>query len=302
MTIKHLVISGGGHTGLQELGILHTLQKNNIWQMSDIESIYATSAGSIITLLIALGFDWQTIFDYIVLRPWQDAYPLQPLQFFNVFTKKGWFDISTFDIFYEPFFKAKDIPLTITMKEFYELTKIDCHFFATEINSFQNTDLSYTTFPDLPIIHAVYMSSSIPFLFVPLCIENQCFVDGGILCNYPLQQCFERVENKEEILGLNKIQEMNYTSVINDESGILDFTGCFVHHITANIMKPYNSTGIIIPNEVGFKGKSISFQILKDMLYLSESRKEWIDSGFAIAENWLQERDKNGDNHSKKEE
>jgi predicted acylesterase/phospholipase RssA len=292
MTIKHLVLSGGGHTGLQELGILQRLEQQNIWRLSDIKSIYATSAGSIITLMIALGFEWQTILDYILIRPWHEAYPIQPLQFFNVFTKKGWFDISTFEIFYEPFFKAKDIPLTITMKEFFELTNIDCHFFSTEINSFQNTDLSYTTYPDLPIIHAVYMSSSIPFLFVPLCIENQCFLDGGIFCNYPLQHCFQRVENKEEILGIKKIQEMNYNSIINDESSILDFTGCFVHNITANIIKPYETTGIIIPNEIKFQGVSISFQILKDLLYLSESRKEWIDSGYKIADTWLQERER----------
>jgi len=289
MTIKHLVVSGGGHSGLQAFGILQELQKKNIWQLTDIESIYATSAGAILSMVIALGFDMETIFDYIVLRPWHEAYNIKPLQIFNIFSKKGWFDISTFEIFYKPFFKAKDISLDITMKEFYEFTKIDCHFFAIEMNSFQVVDFSHTTHPDLPIIHAVYMSSSVPLLFIPICKGDQCFVDGGILSNYPLFHCLQR-ENIDinQILGIKKLDDASsYPSIIKEESSILEFTSCFIHHIMMHMKSPYETTKTL-PNEISFTGKSISFQILKEMLYSTDTRKEWIESGYEIAKKWLQ--------------
>jgi len=290
MTIKHLVISGGGQSGLQILGILQELHQNNVWKLSDIESIYATSAGTMLSVLLMLGFEWETIYDYIVLRPWQEAFPIKPLQIFNIITKKGLFDSSFFDIFYEPFFNAKDISLKITMKEFFEFTKIDCHFYAIDINTFEVTDFSHYTHPDLPIIQAVHMSSTIPLLFIPYSIENKCFIDGGILINYPLQECMKKVQVVEEILGIKKIDDALYPSLIHDESNFLDYISCFIHNIMKNIKTPYVVPNNFIPNEIIFYGRGVSFQIMKEMLYSSTIRKDWIDGGYVIAKEWLLKR------------
>ena len=66
MTIKHLVMSGGGPTMLQTLGALNYLVINNFVDLENIETIYGTSAGAIIGVCIALKFDWDTINDYII--------------------------------------------------------------------------------------------------------------------------------------------------------------------------------------------------------------------------------------------
>jgi predicted acylesterase/phospholipase RssA len=46
------------------------------------------------------------------------------------------------------------------------------------------------------------MSSSLPGLFIPTIIDNCCYIDGGVLCNYPLNQCLRDHTNKDEILGI----------------------------------------------------------------------------------------------------
>ena len=43
MTIKHLVISGGGPTGLKAIGALQHLEQNGVWNINDIVSIYANN-------------------------------------------------------------------------------------------------------------------------------------------------------------------------------------------------------------------------------------------------------------------
>ena len=50
MTIKHLVISGGGPTLIQVLGAIQHLETNDFLHMSTIETIYGTSAGAIIPI------------------------------------------------------------------------------------------------------------------------------------------------------------------------------------------------------------------------------------------------------------
>ena len=71
MTIKNIVIPGGGALGFQYLGALQKLEKENFWKIENIESIYGTSVGAIIGAFICLKYDWETLNKYIIERPWQ---------------------------------------------------------------------------------------------------------------------------------------------------------------------------------------------------------------------------------------
>ena len=66
MVFKHLVISGGGTIGLKYWGILQKLNETNIWKIENINSMYATSAGSLVCVFLCLKYDWETINKYII--------------------------------------------------------------------------------------------------------------------------------------------------------------------------------------------------------------------------------------------
>jgi len=74
MTIKHLVISGGGPTLIKSLGACQYLEKNNFWKIDDIQSIHGTSAGAVIGGILCMRYDWETLNTYIIDRPWHEAY------------------------------------------------------------------------------------------------------------------------------------------------------------------------------------------------------------------------------------
>jgi predicted acylesterase/phospholipase RssA len=111
MTIKHLVLSGGGPTMIQGLGILQSLEENKFLNMNDIESIYGTSAGMIIATLICLKFDWETINDYVIKRPWQDVFKIQVQTIFDAYTNRGVYDVKIIETCLKPLFNAKDLSL-----------------------------------------------------------------------------------------------------------------------------------------------------------------------------------------------
>ena len=52
MTIKHLVISGGGPTMFQSLGAIQYLEQNGYLNLNNIETIYGTSAGAFVSVFI----------------------------------------------------------------------------------------------------------------------------------------------------------------------------------------------------------------------------------------------------------
>jgi predicted acylesterase/phospholipase RssA len=230
MTIKHLVISGGGPIGLRYLGALEKLEQESFWQFDNIESIYGTSIGSIIGAFICLKYDWETLNKYIIERPWHDAFKLNPKQIFDSYYNKGLFDNKIADIIFKPLLEAKDLKLNITLKEFYEYSKIDLHIFTFELNKFETVELSHTTHPDLSLLQALIMSSSLPGIFMPTIMDNSCYIDGGVMCNFPLNQCLRDHSNHDEILGFKTsyAEESEYYGniKITSDTSFLEYITC----------------------------------------------------------------------------
>ena len=217
MTIKHLVISGGGPLGLRYLGVLEKLEKEGIWKQEDIISIYGTSIGSIIGAFICLNYDWETLNTYIIDRPWQDAFKVTAKHIFNSYYNK-------------PLLEAKDLTINITLQEFYEFSKIDLHIITFELNKFETIELSHTTHPELSLLKALTMSSSLPGIFMPTIIDNKCYIDGGVMCNYPLNLCLNTNNNKDEILGIKFLRDEENgifkNEEITSETSLLEYVVC----------------------------------------------------------------------------
>jgi predicted acylesterase/phospholipase RssA len=282
--IKHLVFSGGGPIMVQVLGAIQHLEKENFVNMKNIESIYGTSAGSIVGILICLDFDWETINDYIIKRPWQDVFPIKVQNIFDAYTKKGVFDIKTIEKCFKPLFDAKDISLDINLEDFYKLTKIELHLFSFEINEYKVHDISYLTHPDLSLMLAVQMTCALPILVTPVCIDGKCYIDGGMSSNYPLGYCITSGKNPDEILGF-KNKYSDDKSYINSESTILDFLLSFLFKAVFSI-----NTDNIQPNikyELLCDVKQLSFNVLRSSLSSIEVRRDLFNNGVESAVKFL---------------
>jgi len=303
MPIQHLVISGGGATGIKSLGILQHLEVCDFWKIENIQTIYATSAGAIIALLISLKFDWKTINDYILLRRWHEAYPVDIQSFFDAFSKKGILGSEIATTFFKPFFSAKDLSLEMTMKEFYEYSKIELHFFSLEMNSFQVENISYKTFPDLPLLTAIHMTCALPLVICPVILREKCYIDGGVIHNYPLNICMEEQGldiNCGEILAIkndykddfsNEKNEQNENHVlskkshITNESTIVDYMMIFINKLIMNVDTEGKQKSV--KYEILCKTEHIRLETLKSALYSADFRKELLNSGIKTATHFL---------------
>ena len=75
---------------------------------------------------------------------------------------------------------------SMTMKEFYNMTKIDLHISAFNLHRARTIYFSHLTHPDLSIVDAMAASSAVPFVFAPVTIEGELYVDAAALEKYPL--------------------------------------------------------------------------------------------------------------------
>ena len=290
MTIKHLVISGGGAIGLNYLGILQYLNEQNFWKIEDIESIYTTSVGVFVAIVLCLHYDWETLSTYFIERPWKDVFNVSAKQIWDAYYNKGIYDKKILETIFKPLLIAKDLSLSITLEEFYEYSKKDLFFYTFEINTFKTIEISHKTHPTLSLINAVHMSCALPGLFTPVLINDECYMDGGFIDNYPLHFCLKNVESKEEILGLNynicstnTIKEAHITKDSTILDFILEFAVKSMNHIANSSVTPS------IPYEIvcKFDESPISFQFTTKTINSKEVRKKMYEDGIQYAKDFL---------------
>ena len=65
-SIKTLVFSGGGQTFFSFYGIIKQAHIKNFWNYNDLESLYGTSAGAMVSLFIALQIEWDVLDNYLI--------------------------------------------------------------------------------------------------------------------------------------------------------------------------------------------------------------------------------------------
>ena len=289
MTIRHLVISGGGPIMFQIISAIQELERKEYLNMKNIESIYGTSAGAIVAVMISLKFDWETINDYIIKRPWKDVFPIKVQNILDTYTKKGIFDIKNIEKCFKPLFDTKDIPLNITMKDFFTLTNIDIHMYSFEINEYKVKDISHETFPDLPILTAIQMTCALPILVRPVFIDEKCFIDGGVGCNYPIYFCVNSGKINDEILGFKNNYGDENSSKIVENSTLLDYLLNFLFK-SFDFIRDNNNINIQVTmkNEIIFDTTHMSFNELKNALTKIEVRRELFEKGKQTAYNFLE--------------
>jgi len=201
MIIKHLVLSGGGDGGYILYGALKYLSQNKYFNIENIETIHAVSIGALISVLVSLKYEWSELDDYIIKRPWHKVISIKLTNILNMWKKKGILDIEIIvKTILDSLLSAKGLSESITLKEFYEYNNIEIHMYTVRINSNSPIliDLSYKTYPDLELYKAISMSAAFPFIFSPVIYKNECFVDGGFINNFPINNCILNIENKDD--------------------------------------------------------------------------------------------------------
>lgn len=282
--INYLVLSGGGQTFFSYIGIFDILYKKKYFQLDDIKSIYATSAGSIVALLLCLNYKWDDIVDYIIRCPWETKLKIGIDTAMNIFENKGLYSDNLFISMFKPLLIGKNLSLDVTLNELFLYSGISLHIYTFELNEFEEVDLSHLTHPDLKVLEAIRMSCSIPLIISPICRDGKCFIDGGIKNNYPLDKCLN-IENcnQENILGIRN----NYDDMkpITEKSSIDDYIKIMLKQfVRLNTNKTYTP----ITNEIDIPTNGVSADLLLDALCNLKIRENIVKEGQEIATKYLE--------------
>lgn len=197
---RNLVFEGGGVKGFAFIGAMQVLEEKEI--LGNIERVGGTSAGAINAALVALGYtntEQKTILSEMNFNNFMDASWGVIPNVWRLFRQYGWYKGDFFQNWMGKIIRTKlgnskatfeDLDVTKSPKLYMYGTNLNTHF--GEVFSIEHT-------PKMPILEAVRISMSIPLFFKAVInAQNDVFVDGGVLNNYPIK-LFDRekyVESK----------------------------------------------------------------------------------------------------------
>ena len=299
MTIKHLVLVGGGPNVFIHYGILKTLSQKKYIDINNIKSIHATSCGSIAGLILLLTTNWDDIDNYLINRPWEKIFTIKPTQLISSIKTLGIYDSSLFIDMFKPFMEINDMDISITLKEFYEKKKVDFYFYVTKYDDIESCTISHKTHPELKLFTAVHMTCGIPVIFKPVLYENKLYFDGALFKNYPLKDCIESIEDIDysEIFGIRQSnisydEEQEKEQEEQEEKSILENLDLFkflynsisrlMQHINVVNYKDYD-----LKNEIQIKIHNCDFAFWKKVMSSKEQRTYLIKEGEEYANNFL---------------
>lgn len=199
MIYNTVCLGGGSIKALYQLGILNLLHEKNILKYENIDTFVGTSAGAIIVFLLNLQYTPIEIFmEILKINKWMD-FNITLDHILNLTKDGGIFDISHFmkhveDLIYK---KLSIIP---TLHDLYLMTNKKLTIVTTNITTREIEYLNYETHPRLSCIDALKMSCSIPIIFKYVIYDDNIYVDGGLLENFPINYVQHNEHNN--IIGI----------------------------------------------------------------------------------------------------
>lgn len=271
---KILVLSGGGIKGISFIGALHALYELNILQ--NIHTFAGTSVGSLILFLCIIGYKPTELFEFI------KAFDLNKLKSISVSLFLESYGLDSGDKVVKTLIKFMD---TLNIKHdisFLELfNKTNKTFIVTTVNvSEQKAEyLSYLTQPTMPVVQAIRMSISIPFVFTPIQFNNCLYVDGGCIDNFPLKQFSGR---EDELIGIYIVNNNEDKKNIKTfDEYVMNVINSMINGITRSSIENYEK--YVIGIDIG-SISSINFDIP------SEKKIYMYDAGYKAVHKYMNKR------------
>jgi len=187
----HLILSGGGSKGFSYLGILRYLYNEKL--ANNINHIAGTSIGAMFGVIFALKIPIDFIEEaiYETLENFNEKESVfSNIDIFNFFNSNGF---KSNDCLIQPIVKYLRYKYEVddmTYIDFVKRTGVNLYINCTNLNTGNKKIFSLETTPNVSVLDSIKASTCIPFIYQPVCIDGEYFVDGIISKPFNLKNTF----------------------------------------------------------------------------------------------------------------
>ncbi len=192
----NLVFEGGGVKGIAYIGAMQELDARGY--LDSVVRVGGTSAGAIHALIFALGYSMEEQLEIIsstsFSRFMDDTFGFVR-DFRRLWREFGWNKGDVFAEWCGALVERKLGHGNATFNDLSRSGKADLFVIGTNLSTGYAEVFSHERHPDMPLVEAVRISMSIPLFFTAKRFgeNNQIYVDGGVMLNYPVK-LFDRLK------------------------------------------------------------------------------------------------------------
>lgn len=222
-----ICISSGGIYGSYMLGILHYIS-----QLTDLNTIkyYAgTSVGSIICLLLIIGYTPIEILTYVCSN---DLGKIFQFDIGNISQNFGIYNVDNLRDYFKNMIILK-LGYIPTFKELYN--KFNKFFICCSycITTKSRHYFSHITSPDLSVLEAIVRSSSIPFILTKCESGDDIYVDGAVFDHFPIVKLInvmnDNIKKRDiKVLGINIHSKKSNSNITNYNDYVSSILNVFI--------------------------------------------------------------------------
>ena len=274
--IDTICIGSGGVKGISFVSALNYLEKHNQLDIEKVNRYTAVSVGSIICLLLVIGYNMNELFDLMKEFNYDEIKP--DLNLDLMIERYGFDNGERIILCLKNIIKKKIDNPDITFLELYKLTKKEINIATTNFSKNKEKIFNYIETPNVSVTLAVRMSISIPLIYTPVMYENDYYVDGALTNNVYIPE--NSVPEKTLILHVDKFIPTNILSI---KDILLGSIHIMCDQIIRKDIDKYNCLKINCINILFSSGCEITKDII-DLLILN---------GECSAENYVKNKIKN---------
>lgn len=278
--IKHIVIGSGGPLLLNMYGAMKQSNLSKLWSHATVESYYGTSAGAVLSTMMALKYDWEELDNYLINRPWHTILNFNVLNIYDYYLNNGTTDANFIYSMFGPLLKAKDIDMNVDMETFRKITGVTLYIYATEFSSLNAKEFSADATPRAKLLDVIYASMAVPILFKPIKIEGELYFDGCIFLHYPMIKCLEKNKDCETILGIVYKENKQNETVVDDDLNMFGYITNILSRLISKIQldktQDYSSINVLEIKIFADPEEKNNFFKLANT---SEGRKQAVEQG-----------------------
>jgi predicted patatin/cPLA2 family phospholipase len=247
-----------------------------------ITNVYGTSIGAYFAALFALHIPTEEIEEWFSNLP-EDFISFNFTDVMNLYDKLGLNSGDTLLDFLTKY--AHDM----TFLDFAKKTGKNMVLCATHLNTMKPTYFSVELTPNVCVVDAVKASMAFPFLFEPVKIGDDLYIDGGVTNNLAIKMIPDSVP-KNEILILNMCSKMTGDAIVDFNVPRKDYSMLLTYVINIyNTILNNNQSHLLLqkiyPYYILIENiplASMSIHLKNDVSMMKLPSKQDIDNCFSI--------------------
>ena len=238
--MRAFVLGGGGNRGPLEVGAIKTLISAGIVP----DMIVGSSAGAINGAVLAIDPTLTQVQHMATL--WRDAGNKQLLN--SPAYKVLWRMLRQFDYVTDTS-RLRTYMNSVLPPDVRTFGDLKVPLYVTLCHLLTHTLYVYGDDPGIPIVDAILASAAVPGAFPPVWHEGECFVDGGVASNVPVQLAISRgatevwaidlafdFDRQRKVKGVFSIgglasRALLYQAVLRELTAVAQMPNVVLHHI-----------------------------------------------------------------------